>query len=134
MTNVKVVSDAEYKAHADKVKPFQTAIDLVTLAENCELLSWDVGHSKQLGGGTYTHINIKKGGKAKVQEILARNGISGQWEQDKNSNSDVFYLPTDAAEKHQLLVSMRAIKMEGGKTSPQNLVLQLAKYMPQSQK
>ncbi|MCM1293964.1 MAG: hypothetical protein NC311_00165 [Muribaculaceae bacterium] len=134
MTNVKVVSDTEYKAHVDKVKPFQTAIDLVTLAEHCELLSWDVGHSKQLGGGTYTHIDIKKGSKAKVQEILARNGISGQWEQDNNSNSDVFFLPTETAAKHPLLVSMRAIKMEGGKTSPQNLVLQLAQYMPNNQK
>lgn len=134
MTNVKKVSEAEYKAHVDKVKPFQTAIDLVTLVENCELVAWDVEYNKQLGGGTYTHTDIKKGSKNKVQEILARHEIFGKWEEDELSNADVFILPTDVAKKHPLLVSMRAIKMEGGKNSPQNLVLQLAKYMPQSQK
>lgn len=125
------ISDAEYKAHQEKVKTFQTAIDLVTLAQRCVLFDWSVSVG---WNGKYVRAEIENGYKTKIQEILTRHGISVEWEKDGFGKTDVFKLPTAIAEQHPLLVSMRAVKMEAGETSPTNLVMQLAQYMPQNQK
>jgi len=130
MSTITFLSDAEYKAHQNKVKPFQTAIDLVTLAQRCTLFGWSVNSPR----GKITSAEFEKGSKAEIQEILTRHGISGEWKKALMGNEDVFFLPTTEAAKHPLLVSMRAVKGEAGITHPQNLVLQLAQYMPQSQK
>ncbi len=130
MNIVKTISDAEYKAFQDKIKPFQTAIDLVTLAQACKMFDWAVNSRH----GKFTSAAFEKEDQARIQKILEKHGIPGEWSEDTFWKAVRFELPTAEAEKHPLLVSMRAIKGAGGITHPQNLVLQLANYMPQSQK